>query len=85
MTKLDIEANHIDVLTRMDPAQRLVMAREILASQIRAKAKEQGVYITRKESLEAVFEAEARAVEAGASPKVDFFMPLSSDLPLQAL
>lgn len=76
---------HIGTLLGMTTEQRLVMARELLAEMIRAKAFARGVFVTRQEALESVFEAEAAATNSGAQPRVDFFLPLSNNLPLEAM
>jgi hypothetical protein len=78
-----IAEDHEHALRSMNPDQLLAMARELLATAIRDKAQVQGVFTTRLESLQAVFEAEANAVNAGASAKVDFFLPLDAELPLR--
>lgn len=81
----DVEAQHAAALESMTTDQYLAMAREILAVQIRNEGKAKRVFVTRRESLDGVFAAEAEARNAGATPKVDFFLPIDNDLPLQAL
>jgi hypothetical protein len=76
-----IQLDHIAALASLTPDYALALSREIFAAQIRAQAQAKGVFVTRMESLEAVFAAEANAVNAGAAPKIDFFLPLSTELP----
>lgn len=85
VTPDDIQAAHKAALESMSSDQYLAVARELLATMIREKANARDVFVTRMESLEAVFEAEANAVNAGAKPKVDFFLPLDNALPLQGV
>lgn len=76
-----IQFDHIAALATLSPDHALALAREVFAAQIRAQAQAKGVFVTRMESLEAVFEAEANAVNAGAEAKIDFFLPLTTELP----
>lgn len=105
-----VENMHRAALESMTEEQRLAMAREILATQIRAEAKYaevkrravrgefkepmepealehlfQRYAYPRIDSLRAAFQAEADARNMGAEPKVDFFLPLDTELPLQAI
>lgn len=72
---------HAAILATMTPDQMLVMAREMVASRARLESARLGKFVTRRESLEAVFVAEAAAREQGATPKIDFFLPLDNDFP----
>ena len=72
---------HAAILATMTPDQMLVMAREMVASRARLEAGRLGKFVTRRESLEAVFCAEAAAREQGAEPRIDFFLPLDNDFP----
>lgn len=73
---------HENLIAGMTEAQLLVMAREMLASRMRLEFQnKRGMIMTRQESLEAVFAAEAETRANGALPKVDFFLPLDNDFP----
>lgn len=87
MTADEIRADHKDRLEAFSDEDKLVMSREILAAMVRFMGKyaKPPVKVTRKESLAAIFETEAAARAAGAKPKVDFFLPLDQELPLQGL
>ncbi|AXQ68754.1 hypothetical protein HOU00_gp371 [Caulobacter phage CcrPW] len=85
MSELSARDHHIRTLLGMTEDQKLVMARELLAEMIRAKGHVAGVFVTREEALNSVFDAEKAAIANGASPKVDFFLPLSNNLPLHAV
>lgn len=77
----DLEAAHTAALEAMEPEQLLAMARELLASRIRHEAAKQKSLITRRESLDIVFQAELDARDQGAEPRVDFFLPIDNDFP----
>lgn len=72
---------HTAILESMTPDQLLVMARELVASRVRLESERVGQYVNRRESLDAVFAAEAEARVQGASPKIDFFLPIDNDFP----
>ncbi|USN14823.1 hypothetical protein DOMOVOI_03490 [Brevundimonas phage vB_BpoS-Domovoi] len=81
LTPEDLEAQHRAILESMTPDQMLVMAREMVASRARLESERVGQFVSRKESLDAVFAAEAAARDLGAEPKIDFFLPLDNDFP----
>jgi len=85
VTMIDIEIAHRAAIASMTGEQKLAMARELLANQIRHAAERQRKMVTRRESLEGVFTAEAVARRQGATPQVDFFLPLENELPTQGL
>lgn len=85
MSELTVREHHIRTLLGFTDDQKLVMARELLAEMIRAKGHAAGVFVTREEALNSVFEAEEKATATGAKPQVDFFLPLSNNLPLHAV
>lgn len=81
MTEEEIKTDHIRILTEMPDEHKLVLARELLAAAIQRVFRNKGEFITRGEALDSVFKTEAASREAGAVPKVDFFLPIYDDLP----
>lgn len=73
---------HEDALKAMSPETALVLAREILAARVRYLALEKGSFVTRRESMEAVLQAEAAQRAVGAQPALDFMFNLDLEMPL---
>ncbi len=80
----EVEAEHIKALESFTQEQFLAAARELLASMIRLKASQESPpsFITRKESLDAVFAQEAEARKKGATAINNFFLPIDNQLPI---
>jgi phosphopantetheine adenylyltransferase len=83
VTAYDIEVAHEEALASLSEVQQVALAREILAVKIADAAKVQGVVASRRDTLDAVFEAEAGATNRGFKPLVNFFLPLDQELPLR--
>ncbi|UTC28283.1 hypothetical protein GURKE_02520 [Brevundimonas phage vB_BpoS-Gurke] len=73
---------HEDALKAMSLETALVLAREILAARVRYIAHEKGSFVTRRESMEAVLQAEATQRGLGAQPALDFMFDLDLEMPL---
>lgn len=83
-TATEISKAHIAALESMTPDQLLAVARELFANQIRMMAAKNYQMVTREESLDGIFEAEANARASGAAvPKVDFFLPITTEIPFE--
>lgn len=80
---VDIEARHIAGLESLTEDQKVTLARELLALKVAEAAARKGVVVTRRETLDTIFAAEAGAVSQGFQPQVDFFLPLDNELPLR--
>lgn len=73
--------DHAHLMTELNEAQCVAIAREILAARIVAEGRRGGQFITRREALEAVCQAEVQAVEAGAKADVFFINDIDLEIP----
>lgn len=80
----EIERRHVAALESLTPEQQLALAREILGARVLVEGALRDVVATRRVVLDAVFAAEAKAMNAGRTPVLDFFLPLDRELPLGA-
>jgi hypothetical protein len=80
-TEAEVKADHLKLLQDMPDEYKVVMARELLAAALQRACHAKDQFVTRGEALDAVFTTEAASRAAGASPRVDFFLPMHDDLP----